>query len=134
MKVSPYCYKHSLVKSGTSKACTFLLLTQQERILRRKRLRLLSLQLFVLLVLGVGAPLATTSMICRQSKPIHPLYRGQQYSTHKSLSNQVRYLPSVVFQFSSQISFHITIFNRISLIVFSFTSANTDSYFNKISL
>ena len=33
-------YKHPGVKSGTLGACTSLLLRQQERILRRKRLRL----------------------------------------------------------------------------------------------
>ena len=72
-EVSSYCYKHPEVKSCTFGACTLLLLKQQERILRRKRLRLLSWQFCVLLVLGVGAPLATTGMISRQSKPIHPL-------------------------------------------------------------
>ncbi len=71
-RVSPCCYKHLRVKSGTFKACTSLLLRQQERILRRKRLRLLSWQFCVLLVLGVGAPLATAGMTSRQSKPIHP--------------------------------------------------------------
>ena len=85
-KVSPYCYKRLEVKSGTTRACTFKLLTQRERILRRRRHCLLSWQFTNLLVLGVGAPLATAGITKRQSKPIHPLFRGRhEYTTNNRL-------------------------------------------------
>ena len=80
--VSPYCYKHPNVKSGTFEACTFLLPKQRERILHLRSILRLCLQLVCFASFRSWRSACGPRPDLRQSKPNTPpfgikSFRGQ---------------------------------------------------------